>query len=227
MPLLDWSYPLLVATLIQAFVASVLLILVPLAVSRARRALPTAPVALYFLAIGLAFMFMEIAFIQKFVLFLAHPLYAVAVVLCAFLVFAAAGSWLAGQWQGTEIRNSYLPVGISVMATIALTYLVILPGIFEALMHLPDTAKIAVSIALIAPLAICMGMPFPTGTMRLANIAQDSIPWAWAINGFASVVGAVLATLLAIHLGFAAVIILAVLIYGLGAVALGSFGSFA
>ena len=227
MPLLDWSYPLLVATLIQAFVASVLLILVPLAVSRARRALPTAPVALYFLAIGLAFMFMEIAFIQKFVLFLAHPLYAVAVVLCAFLVFAAAGSWLAGQWQGTEIRNSYLPVGISVMATIALTYLVILPGIFEALMHLPDTAKIAVSIALIAPLAICMGMPFPTGTMRLANIAQDSIPWAWAINGFASVVGAVLATLLAIHLGFAAVIILAVLIYGLAAVALRSFGSFA
>ena len=131
MPLLDWSYPLLVATLIQAFVASILLILVPLAISRARRALPTAPVALYFLAIGLAFMFMEIAFIQKFVLFLAHPLYAVAVVLCAFLVFAAAGSWLAGQWQSTKIRNSYLPVGISVMAAIALTYLVILPTDFQ------------------------------------------------------------------------------------------------
>jgi hypothetical protein len=227
MPLLDWSYPLLVATLIQAFAASILLILVPLAISQARRALPTAPVALYFLAIGLAFMFMEIAFIQKFVLFLAHPLYAVAVVLCAFLVFAAAGSWLAGQWQSTKIRNSYLPVGISVMAAIALTYLMILPPIFKMLMHLPDPAKIVISIALIAPLALCMGMPFPTGTMRLANIARDSIPWAWAINGFASVVGAVLATLLAIHLGFAAVIILAVLIYGLAAIALRSFGGFA
>ena len=227
MPLLDWSYPLLVATLIQAFAASILLILVPLAISQARRALPTTPVALYFLAIGLAFMFMEIAFIQKFVLFLAHPLYAVAVVLCAFLVFAAAGSWLAGQWQSTKIRNSYLPVGISVMAAIALTYLMILPPIFKMLMHLPDPAKIVISIALIAPLALCMGMPFPTGTMRLANIARDSIPWAWAINGFASVVGAVLATLLAIHLGFAAVIILAVLIYGLAAIALRSFGGFA
>ena len=97
MALLDWSYPLLVATLVQAFVASVLLILTPLAVSRARRSLPSAPVVLYFLAIGLAFMFMEIAFIQKFLLFLAHPLYAVAVVLCAFLVFAAAGSWFAGR----------------------------------------------------------------------------------------------------------------------------------
>ncbi|MDP1850611.1 MAG: hypothetical protein Q8K79_22660, partial [Solirubrobacteraceae bacterium] len=97
MPLLDWSYPLLVATLVQAIAASVLLILVPLALSRCRHSLPNRPVALYFLAIGFAFMFMEIAFIQKFVLFLAHPLYAVAVVLCAFLVFAAAGSWLAGR----------------------------------------------------------------------------------------------------------------------------------
>ncbi|MDN5836832.1 MAG: SAM-dependent methyltransferase, partial [Nitrosospira sp.] len=67
MPLIDWSYPLLVATLIQAFAASILLILAPLAVSQCRRTLPAARVALYFLAIGLAFMFMEIAFIQKFV----------------------------------------------------------------------------------------------------------------------------------------------------------------
>lgn len=67
MPLLDWSYPLLAATLVQAVAASVVLILAPLALSRCRRTLPGAPVALYFLAIGFAFMFMEIAFIQKFV----------------------------------------------------------------------------------------------------------------------------------------------------------------
>jgi spermidine synthase len=223
MPLLDWSYPLLVATLIQAFIASILLILAPLAVSRARRALPSAPVALYFLAIGLAFMFMEIAFIQKFVLFLAHPLYAVAVVLCAFLVFAAAGSWLTARWQNGKMGGRYLTAAIITMGLISVTYLMILPGVFKALIHLPDITKIAISIALIAPLAICMGMPFPTGTMRLADTARDSVPWAWAINGFASVVGAVLATLLAIHLGFAAVIILAVLIYAFAAAALRRF----
>jgi spermidine synthase len=223
MPLLDWSYPLLVATLIQAFIASILLILAPLAVSRARRALPSAPVALYFLAIGLAFMFMEIAFIQKFVLFLAHPLYAVAVVLCAFLVFAAAGSWLTARWQSGKMGRRYLTIAIISMGLISVTYLMILPEVFKALIHLPDIAKIAISIALIAPLAICMGMPFPTGTMRLADTARDSVPWAWAINGFASVVGAVLATLLAIHLGFAAVIILAVLIYAFAAAALPRF----
>ncbi|MGH8762957.1 MAG: SAM-dependent methyltransferase, partial [Nitrosospira sp.] len=223
MPLLDWSYPLLVATLIQAFAASVLLILAPLAVSRCRRTLPTGRVALYFLAIGLAFMFMEIAFIQKFVLFLAHPLHAVAVVLCAFLVFAAAGSWLAERWHKRAVGSKHVILAVVVIGALSLLYLATLPGLFHALIHLPNAAKIAISVALIAPLAVCMGVPFPTGIMRLARTAQETIPWAWAINGFASVVGAVLATLLAIHLGFAMVILLAVLIYGLAAAALRGF----
>ena len=219
MSLFDWSYPLLVATLVQAFAASVLLILAPLALSRCRRTLPSAPVALYFLAIGFAFMFMEIAFIQKFVLFLAHPLYAVAVVLCAFLVFAAAGSWLAGNWQAANKVN----IAVIAMGVLTLLYLAILPGLFQALIHLPDAAKIIISVALIAPLAMCMGVPFPTAMARLGGAAEETIPWAWAINGFASVVGAVLATLLAIHLGFAAVILLAVLIYGLACATLRGF----
>lgn len=223
MPLLDWSYPLLVATLIQAFVASVVLILAPLLASKARRALPPAKVALYFLAIGLAFMFMEIAFIQKFILFLAHPLYAIAVVLCAFLVFAGVGSWLAGRLQKRFRRSGHMTVAVMAIGVLALLYLAILPSLFDTLIHLSDPAKIAISVALIAPLAFCMGMPFPTGTMRLAFTAHEAIPWAWAINGFASVVGAVLATLLAIHLGFAFVILLAIAIYSLAAFVLRGF----
>jgi spermidine synthase len=217
MPLLDWSYPLLVATLLQAIAASVLLIVAPLALSRCRRTLPGARVALYFLAIGFAFMFMEIAFIQKFVLFLSHPLYAVAVVLCAFLLFAAAGGWLAGRAQAPN----GVTVAVMAMGTLAVVYLAVLPHLFQALLHLPDAAKIALSVLLIAPLAMCMGVPFPTGMQRLAESRAEAIPWAWAINGFASVVGAVLATLLAIHLGFAAVIMLAVLIYAAASLALG------
>jgi len=216
MPLLDWSYPLLIATLLQAIAASVLLIVLPLALSRCRSSLPGAPMALYFLAIGFAFMFMEIAFIQKFVLFLAHPLYAVAVVLCAFLIFAGAGGFLAGRWQAPH----KVTLAVAAMAVMALLYLAILPSLFQSLIHLSDAAKIIISVLLIAPLAMCMGVPFPTGMRRLAETREDSIPWAWAINGFASVVGAVLATLLAIHLGFALVIVLAVLIYALAAVTL-------
>jgi spermidine synthase len=223
MPLLDWSYPLLVATLAQAVGASVLLILAPLALSRCRRTLPPWPAAVYFLAIGLAFMFMEIAFIQKFILFLSHPLYAVAVVLCAFLMFAALGSWMSGRRQGAGEKGGWVHRAVLIIAAVALLYLAILPALFQALIHLPDAAKIAISVGLIAPLAVCMGIPFPTGMTRLSLTAQDSIPWAWAINGFASVVGAVLATLLAIHLGFAAVILLAVLMYGLASVAFRGF----
>jgi spermidine synthase len=224
MSLFDWSYPLLVATLVQAIAASVLLILAPLAFSHCRRTLPGMPAALYFLAIGFAFMFMEIAFIQKFVLFLSHPLYAVAVVLCAFLVFASAGSRLAGRRQpGHRQATNRVIIAVTAMSVFALFYSATLPGLFSALVHLPDAAKIIISVALIAPLAMCMGVPFPTGMTRLAGAAQETIPWAWAINGFASVVGAVFATLLAIHLGFAAVILLAVLIYAVACVALTGF----
>jgi len=176
-------------------------------------------VALYFLAIGFAFMFMEIAFIQKFVLFLAHPLYAVAVVLCAFLVFAALGSWFAGRWQAAN----KVTLAVMAMAALVLLYLAILPDLFQALIHLRDAAKIVISVALIAPLAMCMGVPFPTAMMRLAGTSEEAIPWAWAINGFASVVGAVFATLLAIHLGFAMVILLAILIYSVACAALRGF----
>jgi spermidine synthase len=223
MALLDWSYPLLVATLVQAVLASILLILAPLAASRSRETLPPARAVLYFLAIGFAFMFMEIAFIQKFILFLSHPLYALAVVLCAFLVFAALGSWLAGRKQGRAAGVRSVTTAIVVLGAVALLYLAFLPGLFDALIHLPDPAKIGISAALIALPGICMGVPFPTGMARLACTLPDAIPWAWAINGFASVVGAVLASLLAVHLGFTAVILLAVVLYALASVAIRGF----
>ncbi len=120
LPLLEWGYPVLVATLVQATCAALLLILAPLCVMRRRPrpgpAMPPASAAhamddaampspsgwragAYFLAVGFAFMFVEMAFIQKFILFLSHPLYAIAVVLCAFLVFAGLGSRYAPAWQ--------------------------------------------------------------------------------------------------------------------------------
>jgi spermidine synthase len=223
MALLDWSYPLLVATLVQAVLASILLILAPLAASRSRETLPPARAALYFLAIGFAFMFMEIAFIQKFILFLSHPLYALAVVLCAFLVFAALGSWLAGRKQGGPAGVRSVTTAIIMLGVVALLYLAFLPDLFDALIHLPDPAKIGISAALIALPGICLGVPFPAGMARLARTLPDAIPWAWAINGFASVVGAVLASLLAVHLGFTAVILLAVVLYGLACLAIRGF----
>lgn len=213
MPLMEWGYPVLVATLVQATLAGLVLILLPLAL--ARRRLPSAGrgrVIGYFSALGLAFMFVEIAFIQKFMLFLSHPLYAVAVVLCGFLLFAGLGSRVSGRPRGSPPERG-VRLAVAAIAGIALAYLFLLPELFRLLAGLPDAARIAVSLGLIAPLAFFMGMPFPLGLQRLANTAPVLLPWAWGINACVSVVAAVLATLVAMHLGFTAVVILALLAY--------------
>jgi hypothetical protein len=221
LPLLEWGYPVLVATLLQAVAASALLILLPLWLGsrRARAVDATGParqrVALYFGALGFAFMFVEIAFIQKFILFLAHPLYAVAVVLCAFLVFAGLGSRFAEGLKpgGGTLLQRPVTRAVAAIGLLSLLYLATLPTLFHGLMPLPDEARIALSVALIAPLAFAMGVPFPSGLARLAAADETLIPWAWGVNSCASVVGAILASVLAIHFGFGVVVALAVLLY--------------
>jgi hypothetical protein len=178
-------------------------------------------------------MFVEIAFIQKFILFLSHPLYAVAVVLCAFLSFAGLGSRYSQRLQGEQalllspeptsrwIRNRQPLLARTILAisVISLLYLAILPTLFRVLMFLPDLARIAIAALLVAPLAFAMGIPFPLGLGRVAASAEALVPWAWGINACTSVVAAVLATVLAIHLGFTAVIVIAILLYIAAAVA--------
>jgi hypothetical protein len=214
--LLDMGYLILFATLVQAAALSAALILAPLALRRRRLggAVPRARVAGYFLALGLGFLFLEIAFIQRCILFLGHPLYAVAVVLAGFLVFAGVGSALAPALD-RRVGGRARPIAVAAVAiaAVATAYLAILPPLFEALSGLTDAGRIAVTLALIAPLALPMGMPFPLGIVRVARDSADLVPWAWGINGCASVVAAVLATLLAIHLGFAAVVLIAVALY--------------
>jgi SAM-dependent methyltransferase len=216
-PLLEQGYLVLIATLVQSALASLVLILLPLwlwkrrdtDVSRDRWG-----VAGYFFTIGFSFMLIEIAFIQKFILFLSHPLYAVAVVLSAFLMFAGLGSALSGRLPGL-ISVSRAVAGI-VLITIA--YLFLLPPLFRLSMPLHDTLKILITIALISPLAFLMGMPFPLGLSLVARRDAPLIPWAWGINGCASVLSAICATILAIHAGFVTVILLAMLLYLLAAV---------
>ncbi len=216
----------LVTTLIQAAVLSVILILLPLWIRRRSLSpgLPFWRVAGYFLALGLGFLFIEIAFIQKFMLFLGHPLYAIAVVLTAFLLFAGLGSAAsAGLDKKAEmcqaigsicgLRLSAIDLAVAVIILLSLSYLLILPSIFTALVHLNDGAKAIISLILIAPLAFAMGMPFPLGLARLWSAARPLVPWAWGINGCASVISVLLATLTAMNAGFSTVILSAIGLY--------------
>ena len=214
--MVEWGYLVLVATLAQALVAGGLLILLPLL--GARRDWPSATgrrMGSYFFLLGLAFLFVEMAFIQKFILFLSNPLYSVAVVLAGFLVFAGLGSAASGRVAARLGHGPGFAVqaAVAVIAAIALIYVWLLPLAFGRYIGLPDGARVVISLALIAPLAFFMGMPFPLGLGRLARQAPEFIPWAWGINGFASVISAALATLLAIEFGFTAVLLAALVLY--------------
>ncbi|HIE25957.1 TPA: SAM-dependent methyltransferase [Candidatus Poribacteria bacterium] len=237
-PFVEWGYIILIATLIQAVFVSIILILSPLfamtlkereALADANGQMPAMPDALeesktrttnirifiYFLSLGLGFMFIEIAFIQKFILLLSYPTYAIAVVLCSFLVFAGFGSL-----SSKRLRLGYVkPVIIAVLSIIfiSLLYLLFLDDLFRLFISQADVVKIPIAIMLIAPLAFFMGMPFPLGLQKVSGTAPNLIPWAWGINGCASVISAVLATCLAISFGFTMVVIIAAVLYGIAA----------
>ncbi len=214
--LLEWGYPVVIATLAQAMAFGFVLTILPLWLFLRREpgaARGAGGVALYFTALGLAFMFLEIAFIQKFILFLSHPVYAVAVVLTAFLLFAGLGSGMAQRFQTAGQSRRAVKLAIGLIAGLALLYVLALPPVFQHLMGLANGVKIGLAALLIAPLAFAMGMPFPLGLAGIAARAPTLTPWAWAVNGFASVVAAVLATVLAIHWGFTMVVIVAVALY--------------
>jgi spermidine synthase len=214
--LLDWGYLILTATLLQAALLGLVLVLLPLWLGLESR--PSAGrwrIALYFGAIGLAFLFVEIASIQRFTLFLAHPLYAIGVVLAGFLVFAGIGSGIAPalERRSAGTRIGALGLAIGAIVVLAVAYVLALPPLFALLIALPDLAKIALSLALIAPLAFFMGMPFPLALARLRASAPHLVPWAWGINGCASVLSAILATMLAMTFGTRVVIFAAAALY--------------
>ena len=217
--LAEAGYLVLVATLVQAIMASLVLILLPIwlyqrFVNPARHATSRARLVGYFLLLGLAFLFIEIAFIQKLLLFLHHPLYAIAVVLSSFLIFSGLGSAWFGRTAPAS-RGRLVVLAVSGIVIIGMTYLFALGPLLQQLATAPDGIRILFSVLVIAPLAFCMGIPFPSGLAQLADFAPGLIPWAWAINGCASVISAILATLLAIHTGFTLVIAIALVMYAL------------
>ncbi len=222
LPLLEAGYLVLVATLVQALVISVIFILLPLVALRRQHDTPAdisrIRVVVFFFAVGLAFLFMEIAFMQKFILFLHHPLYAMATVLATFLIFAGLGSAWTTRWQQRgEPLSRHAGKVVAAIALIGIAYTFLLGPLFDSLMSLPLAFRVLISILLLAPLAFYMGMPFPLGLARVGACSPALVPWAWGINGCASVLSAVMATLLAIQFGFTVVILSAVLLYLLAA----------
>jgi len=162
---------------------------------------------LYFIAIGLGYILVEIAFIQRFVLFLGNPTYALTVVIFLMLLSSGAGSLLSRRWLR---RPTSVAWAIAVIAIALLICVFVLPRTLEALVGLQFAVKLLVSAAVLIPLGFAMGMPFPSGLRALTSnvdsglmpqVNNGAVEWAWAMNAASSVLGSVLAMVIAIQFG--------------------------
>jgi hypothetical protein len=200
---MDWRVNLglviLGMVLLISIVAVLAFLVIPLALEP-RSSQPRLWPLSYFIAVGLGYILVEITLIQRFVLFLGHPTYALTVVIFLMLLASGAGSLSARRFSVgiRTLRPVLLLIAVAVIA-----YLGVLPFILRSLVGLPFTAKLLVSGALIVPLGFIMGMPFPTGLRLLdeSSIGGGLTEWAWAMNASASVLGSVLAMVIALHFG--------------------------
>jgi len=174
------------------------------------------PSALYFAALGLGFMCFEISMIQKLTLFLGYPTRTLSVTLFSLLLFSGLGSLATGAYL--ERRDRALPILIVAIVACTIFYRVGLDPLVHAAAGAPLALRIALVVAVLAPLGLCLGafMPLGIATVSRATPASqraDYVAWAWGLNGFFSVIGSLLVTMLSMSYGFRAVLLLAALLY--------------
>ena len=202
------GYLVLWALLALVTVLSALLIVAPLALRRAAEPAEGQPgvargrVFAYFGLLGLAFLFVEIPLIQRWILLIGHATYAFAAVVLSLLLFSGLGSLLA--------RAAWLPRRAAwvLLVLLALLTPLVTVRLADAALGWPPWARAGVAVISLAPLGVLMGLPFPRGVAWLEDGAPRLIPWAWAVNGAASVVASVLAAILALSSGFTVVLLL-------------------
>jgi hypothetical protein len=205
------------AVLAQAAVIALLVLAVPLAARGRIRApgIGTLRAAVYFAALGLGFLSIEIVCIERASFYLNDRASGFALVLTGMLVFSGIGSMAAGRFRANPGRGVALAGGVVVAWCAAM--LLGLQPLLLATLDLPWLARAGIVLALLAPVSLALGLPFPLGLSRAG--AGAFLPWAWALNGAFSVVATPLANLIAVQQGYNGVLLLALLLYVTGIVA--------
>jgi hypothetical protein len=162
----------------------------------------------YFAFLGIGFMFVEISLIQKIILPLENPSYAVAVVLTSILISSGIGSLLS--YRSKWLKSSYVAIVISFLIIL---YSMLLPAISDVISPYHMPIKIILVFFILMPLGLLMGIPFPTGLKILGERNELLIPWAWAINGCLSVLAPIMTIMLAMAMGFKVVLWLGAVAY--------------
>ncbi len=180
----------------------VLVLLLPLLLRRRAdlRTPGTARRLLYFACLGLGFMLFEIGLLRRFILFLGPPIYTLAVILFSLLVFSGLGALAAGRCPRGGERRALLAILLA-FVLLASLYIFALPPVLNAWMGVSLLGRGLLAGGLLIPLGLLLGMPLPLG-MRLFHRDGAAVPWSWGINSAASVLGAILAAILAMNVGF-------------------------
>ena len=222
-PFVEWGYLVLLATLLQAGLLSLLLILLPLLFlpRRSVRGRQVVAATIFFGSLGLGYLFIEMVCIQKFTLFLANPVLTASVVIASFLIFSGIGSL---AFESRRAGTALFFMAVSGIVLLCLVYSLFLSRLFALCAGWESGAKTLLSILCIAPLGFCLGIPFPCGLKYMGRRVEGLVPWAYGVNGCASVLSSLLATSIAISHGFQRVFLLAGLLY-LGAAAIGLLAS--
>jgi hypothetical protein len=222
-----WMFPgsstgllVLVMMLAQALLLGAVLIVLPLVGKREQKLGrgPTVRFLLYFLGLGLGFLLIEISFVQKYVLLLGYPTYSLSVTIFSLIVSAALGAAVCRRGWGRPRR--FLLGLLATTLVLVVLEVGVLAWVRDAMLGTSLTLRIATTFALQFPLGFALGMYFPTGLELLRRLDPQLVPWAWAVNGVASVAATVLAVILGIQLGFTWVAAIAAGIYAIGTLSL-------
>lgn len=215
---IDWKVNMGIAVLLMLVVISALAVLaflvVPLLFSaEARKGANWRPL-IYFVAIGLGYIVVEITLIQRLVLFLGHPIYAMTVVVFLMLLSSGVGSTMSRRFfvEAHKVKLAFV-----VVVALLVAYYFLLSPLLHRWIGLPQAVKVVIAAVVIIPLGFVMGMPFPCGLRMLAKRGSDNlVEWAWAMNAASSVFGSVLAMAVAIQFGLGVTLMLGALAYVVG-----------
>jgi hypothetical protein len=207
---------LLLLLALSVIYAAVFLLLPFVAVRKTWAALPSKGMSgVYFAALGLGFMFFEITMIQRLVLFLGYPTYSLTVTLASILVFTGIGALLSRRLAALPTWTP-LPAVLAVLAGLTLFYRFGLDPLTDALLSASLGVRVLVAVLLLAPLGVCLGMFMPFGLRLVSGLTdhgEEYSAWGWAVNGFFSVIGSVLTTMLSMTFGFRSVQMAALAVY--------------
>ena len=225
-PLIWGTVPVMEYSLILLAVAvgltSFVVVLVPLRrLTRARRPPGLFRYGLFFTLIGVGFMAIEMAFLQRFGLLLGHPSYALSVVLAVLLFSSGIGSWYSAVVVSRLGGMRFVAYALSALV-LAQVFLLPRPAILVAW---PFAFRVALVVALVGSAGFLMGMFLPTGLDRLKTKAPSFLPWAWGLNGIASVLAPVLSVGIAISWGNTLLLVVALPLYLLAGACLPTAGS--